>query len=291
MRLATVRHANKIKVVAALEGDMLLDLDRAAELARYETSVFTNMLALIEEGDYGLEQATHLFRRANKRTMIAAADVTFLPPLLPVQFRDCMAVGPLASTDKTPPVCFQQPVYYKGNRMSFVGHNTDILWPPYAEQMEIGAELAIIVGTTGKDIPAADAPAHIFGYTILNNMTASDTRKHEAPGLLGPAKATDFDTGNILGPFILTADEIDHPVALNMQVLVNGNVRAEGNSAGMLHDFGKILAHISASETVHAGEVIGVGVIGTGPALAPGDRFELRVEGIGTLGNRIVRPA
>ncbi|MCB1368142.1 MAG: fumarylacetoacetate hydrolase family protein [Rhodobacteraceae bacterium] len=288
MRLATVRHADKIKVVAALDGNMLLDLDRAAELARYETSVFTDMLALIGEGDYGLEQATNLFSRANKRTMIPMADVTFLPPVMPVQYRDCQAfTGPC----DTPPVCSARPIYYKGNRMSFIGHEADVVWPPYADQMDIGLELAIVVGRTGKDIPAADAPSHIFGYSILNNMTARDTQGLEAPGLLGPAKATDFDTGNILGPFILTADEVDHPASLKMQARVNGEVRADMNSAAMQHSFADILAHISASETVYAGEVIGAGMHGSGPGLAPGDMFELQVEGIGTLRNRIVRPA
>ncbi len=307
MRLATVLHNGQTKVVAAIDDETLLDLDRAAELARYETKVFTNMLSVIQEGDYGLEQAHGLMRRANKRTMIAMSDVTFLPPVMPVQYRDCLvfeihlkngfeqAAKMTGLTYAIPPVWYEQPIYYKGNRMSFIGHETDVQWPAYAEHLDIELEMAIVVGKTGKDISAADAPDHIFGYTILNDVSARDAQMREMPGQLGPAKGKDFDTGNILGPFILTADEVAHPVALDMEARVNGERWGGGNSREMHHNFADILAHISASETIYAGEVIGSGTVGTGcglelgKRLEPGDRFELEIENIGTLANRIIR--
>ena len=119
----------------------------------------------------------------------------------------------------------------------------------------------------------------------------------EMPGQLGPCKGKDFDTGNILGPFILTADEVSHPVALDMEARVNGERWGGGNSRQMQHDFGALLAHISASETVYAGEVIGSGTVGTGcglelgKRLSDGDSFELEIENIGILANRIVKGA
>jgi len=307
MKLATVLHEGKPRVAAALDGETLLDLDKAAELARYETRTFTNMLSVIEEGDYGLEQADHLLRRANKRAFLKLADVTFLPPIMPVQFRDCLVFeahlkNSFAAGAKMtgrpfdiPQVWYDQPIYYKGNRMSFIGHGADVLWPDYAEHLDIELELAIVVGKGGKDIKAADAPGHIFGYTILNDVSARDAQMIEMAGQLGPAKGKDFDTGNILGPYILTADEVLHPVALNMQARVNGTVWGGGNSRDMHHTFADILAHISASETIYPGEVIGSGTVGTGcgleigKRLAPGDEFELEIEGIGILANRIIK--
>ncbi len=307
MRLATVLHQNRARVVAALDDEMLLDLDRAAELARYETTIFTDMLAVIQEGDYGLEQAHGLLRRANKRTMIPVVEVTFLPPVMPVQYRDCLVfethlINSFARAAEMtgrrfdiPPVWYQQPIYYKGNRMSFIGHGADVIWPSYAEHLDIELELAIVIGKTGKDIRPENAAEHIFGYTILNDISARDAQMQEMPGQLGPAKGKDFDTGNILGPYILTADEVAHPVALDMQARVNGSVWGGGNSRDMHHDFGQILAHISASETIYAGEVIGSGTVGTGcgleqgKRLTPGDRFELEIENIGVLANRIVK--
>jgi len=308
MRLGTVLHEGKEKVVVALDDDTLLDLHLAARKAGHDATAFANMQTLIEQGSYGLEQAQSLIRRANRRTTLPVSDVAFLPPIRPVQYRDCLVfethlINGFKQAEKLgakpftiPPVWYQQPIYYKGNRMSFVGHGADVLWPNYAEHLDIELELAIVVGKTGKDISKAAAPDHIFGYTILNDVSARDAQFVEMPGQLGPAKGKDFDTGNILGPFILTADEVPHPVALNMEARVNGQRWGGGNSREMHHDFAAILAHISASETIYAGEVIGSGTVGTGcglelgKRLAPGDRFELEIDGIGILANRIVKP-
>ncbi len=307
MRLATIEHEGRSRVAAALDDETLLDLDCAAKFARYETSVFTDMLRVIDEADYGLEQAHHLMRRADRRALLKVADVTFRPPVMPVQYRDCLVFethvkGSFAAAEKmtgrsfeVPQVWYDQPIYYKGNRMSFIGHQADVQWPHYAQFLDIELELAIVIGKGGKDINRADAPGHIFGYTILNDISARDAQMVEMAGQLGPAKGKDFDTGNILGPYILTADEVPHPVALNMQARVNGELWGGGNSRDMHHDFADIIAHISAAETLYPGEVIGSGTVGTGCGLevgrqlAPGDRFELEIEGIGTLANRIVR--
>ena len=307
MRLGTVEHEGRRFVVTPLDDEVLLDLDTAAKYARYETDVFTDMQRVIEDGDYGLEQANWLIKRAQKRAMLPVADVTFLPPLVPVQYRDCLAFedhlkGSFAAAEKMtgaamaiPQVWYDQPVYYKGNRMSFVGHGADVIWPEYAEFLDIELELAAVIGRQGKDISREDAPGYIFGYTILNDISARDAQLAEMPGQLGPAKGKDFDTGNILGPYIITADEVPHPVALKMEARVNGEVWGGGNSVDMHHDFADIIAHISASETIWPGEVIGSGTVGTGcgleigKRLQSGDRFELEIEKIGTLANRILR--
>ena len=238
---------------------------------------------------------------------MAVSDVSFLPPIMPVQYRDCLVFEEhLANCFKVmgatmpvppsiPPVWYDQPLYYKGNRMSFIGHGTDVQWPAYAEFLDIELELAIVVGKTGKDISKDAAPAHIFGYSILNDVSARDAQMREMPGQLGPCKGKDFDTGNVLGPYILTADEVVHPIAVNMEARVNGERWGGGNSSQMQHSFADILAHISSSETIYAGEVIGSGTVGTGcgleigKRLQDGDTFELEIENIGILANRIVK--
>jgi 2-keto-4-pentenoate hydratase/2-oxohepta-3-ene-1,7-dioic acid hydratase in catechol pathway len=155
--------------------------------------------------------------------------------------------------------------------------------------------LAIVVGKQGKDITLEEAPNHIFGYTILNDVSARDAQMREMPGQLGPCKGKDFDTGNILGPYILTADEITHPIAVNMEARVNGERWGGGNSRQMQHTFADILAHISSSETIYPGEVIGSGTVGTGcgletgKRLQDGDMFELEIDNIGILANRIIK--
>lgn len=307
MRLATILHNESEKVVAASTDDSLIDLALAAALAGHDSAVYANMLSLINAGDHGLDMTRSLIIEATPQVTIPIAEVSFLPPIMPVQYRDCLVFEKhltncfaqfeaiTGTKSEIAPVWYDQPIYYKGNRMSFIGNGTDVQWPNYAEHLDIELELAIVIGKTGKNITREDAASHIFGYTILNDVSARDAQMAEMPGQLGPAKGKDFDTGNILGPFILTADEVPHPVALNMEARVNGERWGGGNSSEMQHDFGAILAHISASETIHAGEVIGSGTVGTGcglelgKRLAPNDVFELEIENIGTLKNQIVK--
>lgn len=308
MRLGTVLFEGRERVVADLGGGRMLDLHLAAEHAGENEAWFVDMLAVIYGGQEALEIARALVSGAQEAAILLDEEVTFCTPILPVQYRDCLVFEQHLANCSTafekatgkgidiPPVWYEQPIYYKGNRMSFIGHGADVIWPGYAEFLDVELELAIIVGKKGKDISRADAPGYIFGYSILNDVSARDAQMREMPGQLGPAKGKDFDTGNILGPWIVTADEVAHPAALDMDLRVNGERWGGGNSGSMQHDFARILEHISASETLYPGEVIGSGTVGTGCGLevgrqlAPGDRFELTIEKIGTLANRIVKP-
>jgi 2-keto-4-pentenoate hydratase/2-oxohepta-3-ene-1,7-dioic acid hydratase in catechol pathway len=137
---------------------------------------------------------------------------------------------------------------------------------------------------------------HVFGFTIFNDFSARDMQTQERPLSMGPMKGKDFDTGNVLGPWIVTRDEVGNPQALAMEARVNGERWGGGNSAAMHHPFNRIIAFISQSETLHPGEVIASGTVPTGCGLelgrflSPGDVVELEIERIGVLRNRIVRP-
>ncbi len=286
--------------MAVIDAHRLLDLRAAGLMLR-------DMVELVEAGADGLQAVREALADPRGRAVIAQDDVQMRCPIRPVQYRDCLVfeehlLNSFAQAEKMtgrpfaiPPVWYDQPIYYKGNRMSFIGAEQDVIWPSYAEHLDVELEMAIVIGKGGKDITAADAPDHIWGYTILNDVSARDAQMREMPGQLGPAKGKDFDTGNILGPWIVTADEIAHPVALDMELRVNGERWGGGNSRAMHHSFARIIEHISASETLYPGEVIGSGTVGTGCGLetgrrlAPGDQFELEIEGIGVLRNRIVR--
>ncbi|SDN61234.1 2-keto-4-pentenoate hydratase/2-oxohepta-3-ene-1,7-dioic acid hydratase (catechol pathway) [Lutimaribacter pacificus] len=300
MKLGTVAHEGVEKPVAVIDGDTLLDL-RAAGLD------IRDMVQLVEMGEAGLEAVRDALANPQFGATLGMEDVEMRVPIRPVQYRDCLVFEAhlkncftamekvTGRAHEIPPVWYEQPIYYKGNRLSFIGHGQDVRWPNYADFLDLELELAIIIGKRGTDIPAGDAPGYIWGYTILNDMTARDAQMVEMAGQLGPAKGKDFDTGNILGPWIVTADEIGHPVALDMEVRVNGTRWGGGSSAQMHHSFADIIAHISRSETLYPGEVIGSGTVGTGcglelgKRLEPGDTFELEVEKIGILENRIVK--
>lgn len=295
MKLGTVHHAGQDKVVAVRSETELVDLSQA----------WPDMVALVEGGPAALERARALLDEAE--TVIALDAVEMRCPIRPVQYRDCLVFEEHLRncsdafekmTGKgfdIPPVWYEQPIYYKGNRMSFIGDGQDVRWPGYAEHLDVELELAIVVARKGTNIKRDAAEPYIWGYTILNDVSARDAQSVEMAGNLGPAKGKDFDTGNILGPWIVTADEIPHPAKLDMEVKINGERWGGGNSGAMQHDFGRILEHISSSETLYPGEVIGSGTVGTGcgletgKRLADGDSFALTIEKIGTLTNRIVK--
>ncbi|MDN2581485.1 fumarylacetoacetate hydrolase family protein [Aquibium sp. ELW1220] len=309
MRLATVVAGGREFVAAVQSEDRLLDLAHAARLAGMDGSAFASMQAVIDAGPAGLDAARSLLAAPPGEALMAEASVVFRAPLpRPVRMRDCLAFEAhlrnaydqaekrMGKRFEIPAVWYEQPIYYKCNHMAVIGHGQDTLWPSYSSFMDYELELAVIIGKGGADIPAERAMEHVFGYTIFNDMSARDAQLKETPGQLGPTKGKDFDTGNILGPYILTADEVAHPAALDMEVRVNGERWGGGNSREMHHSFARIISYLSTSETLYAGEVIGSGTVGTGCALevgrqlSPGDVIELTIERIGTLRNRIVKP-
>ncbi len=287
----------------------VLDLRTAARLlGQGADRAVESMLALIDAGPEGLERARRLAAAWPEDASVALAGLRLLAPLPePRQMRDCLvfeehlknglvqAEKRTGLKQKIPDVWYRQPIYYKANRFSVVGPDADVVWPRYSQIMDFELELACVIGQTGKDISRERALDHIFGFTIFNDFSARDAQFVEMDGRLGPAKGKDFDTGNVLGPWIVTLDEIGDPHALKMEARVNGERWGGGNSGAMHHKFPDILAHISNCETLHAGEVIGSGTVGTGCGyelgryLSSGDVVELEIERIGVLRNRVVK--
>ena len=168
-------------------------------------------------------------------------------------------------------------------------------WPRYSERLDFELEFGCYIGTAGKDIPKERAREHIFGYTIFNDFSARDEQALEMMGQLGPGKGKDFDHSNVMGPCLVTADEIRDVYDLTMICRVNGEEWGRGNSRDMHWKFEDCIAHVSRSESLHPGEFFGSGTVGNGCGLEhmrflePGDLVELEVEGLGTLKNRVVR--
>lgn len=304
MKLATFVRASgepAVGVVDTAKGE-ILDLARAG-------APFASMQALIEAGDAGLARAREAAAKWPAAAAVPLKGTKLLSPLpRPESIRDCLvfekhlinamkAWEKLANRPVTeiPKVWFERPTWYKANRFSVVGHEADVQWPPYSEMMDFELELACVIGKPGRDIPVEQGMRHIFGFTIFNDFSARDTQMVERPLGMGPMKGKDFDTGNVFGPWIVTADEIGDPVELDMEVRVNGERWGGGNSREMQHSFAKILSFISVAETLHPGEIIASGTVGTGCGLEltrflkPGDVVELEIEKIGVLRNRIVR--
>ena len=327
MRLVTFTESDDHQKIGALldEDGQILDLAAAWRHERdSDCPEFSSMLALIESGDSGLDKAREMLEQKPEAAIRSASECRLLAPVpRPPQIRDCLcfeehlvqaynvlrknraqaAPDPEAALKefekkgmfRVPDVFYQHPIYYKANRFSVIGTETDVLWPTYADVLDFELEFGFFIGKTGKDIPKEKAREHIFGYSIFNDISARDTQAVEMPGLLGPAKSKDFDTGNIIGPCITTADEID-PYDLTMIARINGEEWARNSSSTIHWTFEDLISYVSRGETLHAGEFFGSGTVGTGCGLeqerylSPGDVVELEVEGIGILRNRVVKP-
>lgn len=330
MRLITFESIGQPRLGAWIQQDrQIVDLQLATTLLEPQAqanSAMRSMQALMEGGEAALALAHRMVQNAPAEAVMDTADVKLLAPVpRPIQMRDALAFElhlrqakranaqmrlrhapdaqqQLAELERNKGfepagIWFRQPIYYKCNRFSVIGPEQDVLWPAYSEVLDYELELGVFLGRGGKDISPAQARSHIFGYTVYNDVSARDAQADEMPGMLGPAKGKDFDTGNVLGPCIVTADEIPDPYQLTMTARINGQEWSRGSSATMYHRFEDIIAHVSASETLHAGEFIGSGTVGNGCGFElgrypqAGDVMELEIERIGVLRNRIVRSA
>lgn len=324
MKLVTFIEAQgPARPAVLLADDRLFDI--AAATAR-DGAPLPDMLAVIAAGKAGLARIARLMETADHADFRALADVRLLAPLpRPTQIRDCgnyerhvaQAIAaamqlrasatpdPAATLEKfraaglfeIPPVWFEQPLYYKGNPMTVVGPDAEVERPRLAKLMDYELELAVVIGGPAKDLSPENALDAVFGYTIFNDFSARDIQSRETQFRFGPAKGKDFDTGNAIGPCILTADEVADPEALTMIARVNGEEKVRTVSGGGQHSIAATIAYISRDETLHPGDLIAMGTVADGCGyesltfLSDGDVVELEVEGIGVLRNKLVAPA
>ncbi|GAB3198252.1 hypothetical protein GCM10027062_11990 [Nocardioides hungaricus] len=227
-----------------------------------------------------------------------AGAVALRAPLRPRTLRDFLAFeGHLLNVfpglgKAIPDEWYTVPGYYKGLPETVIGPEQEIPWPAYTQQLDHELELAAVIGRTGRDITVERALDHVFGYTIWNDLSARDVQARELPVGMGPGKAKDWDGSNVLGPCIVTADEIDpHDVAL--EVRVNGERWGGASTADMHHTFEAMIAYSSQDLTLRSGEVLGSGTatggsgIELGRRLSSGDVLELEASGIGVLRNTV----
>lgn len=183
--------------------------------------------------------------------------------------------------------------YWKGNPDSVVGPEVELVPPPYSDTIDVECEFGCVVGLGGRDLDRAGAERAIAGYTILNDVSARDVQLIEMKSGRGPSKGKDFDRGNVMGPWIVTSDEIGDPKSLRMSLVINGEELSACDTSGMVWDFPEMLSYMSVGQTIAPGQVISAGCYSGGSArevgrvMRPGDKVELRISRIGTLANTI----
>ncbi len=194
---------------------------------------------------------------------------------------------------------YQQPLYYKSNRFSVIGSDAQTIIPQGCKNFDYELEWGIFISKKGRNIRIDEAHDYIGGYTIFNDFSARDLQMPEMKGRLGPAIGKDFDTGNAIGPFLVTPDEITDPYNLEMVARVDGVEYSRGNTKDMHWSFEQIISHLSQTQTLYPGEFIGSGTcsglqgkgcgLEQGRFLRAGHVVELEVEGLGILRNSVAK--
>ncbi len=174
----------------------------------------------------------------------------------------------------------KEPLLFFKPKTSLVGPGGAVVLPSVSEKVEHEAELGVVIGKLAKAVTREDALAHVFGYTIVNDVTARDLQKKDGQW----ARAKGFDGFCPTGPWVETALD---PRDVAVRCRVNGTVRQDGRTSSMVFDVAALIAYASAAMTLEPGDLLVTGTPeGVGP-LVKGDRLETEIEGIGVLENTI----
>jgi 2-keto-4-pentenoate hydratase/2-oxohepta-3-ene-1,7-dioic acid hydratase in catechol pathway len=250
----------------------------------------------IGSGSKLIEESENMLEDAAKRDIESASwpinEVTLLAPIsmpgkivcLGLNYRDHAAEQKAAIPDE--PIIFMKP------RTAIIGPNQRIIKPSFVKQLDYEAELAIIIGKKAKHVQVSEARSHIFGYTILNDVSARDIQFKDKQWTRGKS----FDTFAPIGPCVTTANELHDASNLSIRTWVDGELRQNSSTKNMVFGVYEIVHHLSKVMTLEPCDVIATGTpAGVGFAIKPqpkflkaGDVIRIEIEGIGALENTVV---
>jgi len=253
---------------------------------------FTSVLDLLREG--GLDIAREAVRGV--RADFPLREVEFLPPVLAPEKILCIGINYAnrnadfgdAEVPKYPSMFYRAPG-------SLVGHEAKLVRPHESEQLDYEGEIALVIGRAGRRIAHENALDHVAGVTICNEGTVRDWLRH---GKFNVTQGKNFDATGSIGPWLVTADEIDLRQPLHITTKINGEIAQDDTTASMIKSFSDLIAYVSTFMTLKPGDILVTGTpIKIGPKsdpprwLKPGDVVEIEVPAIGILRNTVVAEA
>ncbi len=253
--------------------------------------------ALISQGT-GETRIEHLIQSAKAEIEEAAfplSDVRLQAPIKKPPKIICLGLNykdHAAEQGKTPP---DEPMIFMKPHTTIIGPDENIVKPSFVKQLDYEAELAIVMGRKAKGVSVDEASACIFGYTVLNDVSARDFQFKDKQWTRGKS----FDTFAPTGPCITTANQIKDPTNLRVRTWVNKELRQNSTTANMVFNIFEIVHHLSRVMTLEPCDIIATGTpAGVGFAMKPepkflkeGDVVELEIEGVGVLRNNVVEEA
>jgi 2-keto-4-pentenoate hydratase/2-oxohepta-3-ene-1,7-dioic acid hydratase in catechol pathway len=299
MRITTIRYRNKLTAAVVLKNGSALRLKAAAKSAGVDDKAFSSMQSVIEGGPSTLKTIKSLVSKAKTlgAAVVKAGSYQLAAPL-PRPTKNIFCIGRnyaehIAEGERAQNIKIgvtEHPVYFTKPRTTVIGPNDSIpLHHHVSKQIDYEVELAVVIGKAGRDISREKAFEHVFGYTIINDVTARDVQRRHGGQFF---KGKSLDGSCPMGPWIVTADEVPNPAKLGIRLTVNGEMRQNGTTADMIFDIPTLIASLSEGLTLEPGDIIATGTpSGVGYAMVPphflvkGDVVECEVDGVGKLTN------
>lgn len=267
----------------AVVGDAIVDLH--PRFPRYRT-----LLDVLRAGALGELKSV----ATGVRTDFPLSDVELLPPVIAPEKILCIGVN-YANRNAEYKDSSEQPKYpsmFFRTPGSFVGHDQPIVRPPESDQLDYEGEIVIVIGKEGHRIAKERAHEHIIGFTLCNEGTIRDWTRHSK---FNVTQGKNFDRSGSIGPWMVTADEIDPSQTLHLTTKVNGETRQDDTTANLIFSYADLLAYVTTFTTLKPGDMLVTGTpTGAGARfdpprwLVPGDVIEIAVPEIGILRNKVM---
>lgn len=287
MKLITYKHSGEVKLGAVLTSKQI-DADAEPDAAVIDLAPLgcASMEALIAAGGGALAQAAEL--AAKGMPAAALSEIELLSPLLAPPRIFCIGLNYLDHAAESQMKVQADPTVFLKLQSSLTGHNSLIILPQRSAEPDYEAELAVVIGKGGSNI-AQDWEEHVYGYTILNDVSARDIQLATSQWVLGKS----FATFCPVGPWIVTRDEITDPHALDISLSIDGEQLQYGNTRDLIFKIPALIEYISGIVALEPGDIISTGTppgVGLGRTpkrwLKPGEEVSITIEKIGTLTNR-----
>ncbi len=218
-------------------------------------------------------------------------DVTLLPPVVKPGKVFCIGVNYRKHVLEMGRDLPEHPWVFTRSADSFVGHGGDMLCPAVSEQFDFEGELALVIGKTAHRVNAAAALDYVAGYCCLNDGSIRDYQRHSGQFTAGK----NFWRSGAIGPWLVSADEVGDPAALQLETRLNGEVMQSAPTSDLIFDVPTLIEYCSTFARLEPGDIIATGTPGgVGAARQPpvwlrgGDTIEISISGIGTLTNSVV---
>ena len=268
---------------------------RILSLSALSSSIPKKLEKLISQNHQVIKEVEKIIREAGKKhsesVIYNLDEVTLLAPIAFPPKIICLGLNYHDHAAEARAEIPSEPVIFMKPHTTITGPNQPIVKPSFVKQLDYEAELVIVIGKKGKNIPVERAREYIFGYTIMNDVSARDVQFKDKQWTRGKS----FDTFAPIGPCITTANQIGNPNDLRIQAWVNGELRQNSSTKNMVFNVYQIVHHLSRVMTLEPCDIIATGTpAGVGAFMKPpkflqnGDKIEIKIENIGTLQNEVI---